>query len=266
MLEIAVFAALAIALHIAAFATAGERGAQSQGAGGETLVSLAGASAQVEQMVAEWETPPDVTESVTEVMPPPPPVADTLPTLTMPEAPLAPRALPQMIPQSPDAVSTPTVDTAPAEPPSQTALTSSQRPQARPVQRRQEQQDARQEQRAAGTGGGAQAGQSGQSAATTVSSGRAAELQAVWGAQIRSRIENRKRRPSGARGGGRVVVALNVSREGQLLSVSIRQSSGVAAFDQAALRAVSRAGRFPAAPAELAAPSYRFALPITFER
>lgn len=266
LIEISAFAGLAIALHIAAFATASPQGSESQGAGGETLVSLAGASAQMAAMVQDWETPPDVEVTVPEVPAPPPPAVDTLPSISTPDAPSAPQLLPPMVPQpEQDMSAMPDIDTQPPEPPRENALTTSPRPTARP-EPQQRAQPPREEQRAAGSGGGSQAGQSTSAAVSTISRGREAELMAQWGARIRPRIERRKRYPSGTRGSGQVVVALRVARGGQLVNVSIRQSSGVAAFDQAALRAVSSAGRFPAAPDELTESSYSFTLQINFSR
>ena len=264
MIEITAFAGMALALHVAAFAVAEPRGSQSAGAAGQTLVSLAGASAQTIAMVEDWDRPPQVEEPEVLDLPMPSQPADTLPSLATPDAPVVPQPLPQMLPQPRNQeTAAPAIDTQPAVPPQRYAPTVSYRPQARPTQQLQ---PARDEQRAAGSGGGNQAGQSTTSAVSTLSSGQIAELQAVWGAQIRSQIESRKRYPTGTRGSGQVVVTLTISNAGQLIAVAIGQSSGVASFDQAALRAVSSAGRFPAAPAELSASNFRFSLPLSFSR
>ena len=97
-------------------------------------------------------------------------------------------------------------------------------------------------------------------------SGQQAKLQNIWGAKIRARIERRQRYPNGASGNGHVVVRLTVARSGQLLSHRIAKSSGNAAFDQAALRAVVRAGRFPSAPKTLDLQQLTFNLPMTFSK
>jgi protein TonB len=47
---------------------------------------------------------------------------------------------------------------------------------------------------------------------------------------------------------GTVTVRLTVTRSGALADLSIAASSGNAALDEAALKAVRAAGRFPAAP------------------
>ncbi|WP_254604365.1 TonB family protein, partial [Leisingera sp. ANG59] len=121
-------------------------------------------------------------------------------------------------------------------------------------------------QRAAGAGGGAEAGQSGGARTATADPGREAKLRNVWGNKIRARIERRKRYPSGARGQAQVILRLTVARDGRLLDHRIAKSSGIAAFDQAALAAVARAGKFPPAPKKLQASQIRLSLPVSFTR
>ncbi|MBT9384939.1 TonB family protein [Pseudooceanicola sp. CBS1P-1] len=119
-------------------------------------------------------------------------------------------------------------------------------------------------QRAAGSGGSAQAGNSSGSVRTGKGK-EEARLEAVWGAKIRGWIERKKRFPGAMRGSsGRVVVRLTVAPDGRLLGASVVRSSGEAAFDQAALSAVQRAGRMPKAPAQLKEASYSFNLPVDF--
>ncbi|KAA2314199.1 TonB family protein [Pseudooceanicola sediminis] len=119
-------------------------------------------------------------------------------------------------------------------------------------------------QRAAGNGGSQQAGTS--NGRVKAGNGKAeARLEAVWGSQIRTRIERRKRFPGGLRGQqGRVVVRITVGRDGNVLGAQVVRSSGIAAFDQAAMAAIQRSGRMPAAPAGLSRPSYAFNLPMDF--
>ncbi len=265
LIETLVFTGAALATHIMVFMQPATDGAQSSGQGGETLVSLVGATAQTRQMVAEWENPPDATETPPEVVQPPDSDVPDLPQIPALAPSVAPIALPTLMtpPQPPQA---PVMQKQPAERPPTAAPSQSQRPQSRPAQTSASAQPAQAEQRAAGSGGGTQSGLSGVSAGSTLAPAQAAELQAIWGADIRARIERRKRFPNGVRGSGQVVVTLTVSRTGQLLAQGIQQSSGNAAFDQAALQAVGRAGRFAPAPAELAQNSYRFMLPISFSR
>ena len=122
-----------------------------------------------------------------------------------------------------------------------------------------------QAQKSAGTGGSAQAGNAGRAQVASRNKAQVAQQMTVWGSQIRSRIERQKRPPRGARGKGRVVVRLTITRDGRVAGASVARSSGQQAFDTAALAAVSRAGRMPSAPAGLTDASYSFNLPIAFE-
>lgn len=121
--------------------------------------------------------------------------------------------------------------------------------------------------RAAGTGGGTVAGDAGTASAATLAPGRAQDLRAQWGATIRARIERRKTYPAAAgRAAGAVTVRLSVTRAGALAGVSVANSSGHAALDQAAVQAVQRAGKFPPAPKGLSEASYSFTLTMKFAR
>lgn len=121
-------------------------------------------------------------------------------------------------------------------------------------------------QRAAGSGGNSAAGQSNRTQAATASTGQQAKAQQVWGAKIRSRIERTKRYPRGTNASGQVSLVISIARGGQLLGVSVRQSSGNARLDEAALDAVRRAGRFSAAPEELPMKSYSFSIAVLLQR
>jgi protein TonB len=57
---------------------------------------------------------------------------------------------------------------------------------------------------------------------------------------------------------------LTIGRDGRLLQSGISRSSGNAALDEAALKAVIRAGRFPAAPQELTEARHVFSLSVSF--
>ncbi|MCB6177205.1 energy transducer TonB [Rhodobacter sp. Har01] len=116
--------------------------------------------------------------------------------------------------------------------------------------------------RAAGTGQGAVSGAAGSAGDPGLTKGKIADLKAAWGAKIRSRVESRKFAVGAA---GTVKVRLTVARTGRLLAVSVVASSGVAALDRAAVKAVKAAGNFPAAPKGLAEDSYSFTLPIRFQ-
>jgi protein TonB len=142
------------------------------------------------------------------------------------------------------------------DPPAQTQPQRAQAPQAA----------ASPAQRAKGDGAGAHAGARQQSSAATLSASQRQTLAAQWGAQVRSKIERRKRYPGGAGGAsGTVRVRLTVGRDGSLRGLALAGSSGHRALDQAALRAVRAARRFPAAPRGLTRPSYTFTLAMRFD-
>ena len=126
---------------------------------------------------------------------------------------------------------------------------------------------AAQGQKAKGSGDGTAAGTGGKSTSSTLTKGQTNSLRATWGGAIRAKIESRKRYPAAAGNArGKVTLRLVVARNGALGGVSVAQSSGNAALDRAAVAAVTRAGRFPAAPKGLDEASYSFSLPITFAR
>jgi protein TonB len=91
-------------------------------------------------------------------------------------------------------------------------------------------------------------------------------LEAEWGGAILARIARAQRYPSGDHGNGTARITLSIGRDGRLQSAGVSESSGIAALDRAALDAVRRAGRFPAAPHGLAEPTYVFRVPMTFRR
>ncbi|UWQ64948.1 TonB family protein (plasmid) [Leisingera caerulea] len=274
--ELTVFAGIAALIHAALFAAAPRSGTQSSGAGGDALVSVQAADATMAEMVEAWQRPPQAMPQLQPDLTRPPavPAAPAVPQFELAQA---PRAAAQIALVRPAPAQTVEVDTAPPPPPEEkpeAAAKPELQPRPKP-KRAPEPQQARQAaetsasragQRAAGSGGGAQAGQAGGSAAATAQAGQRARLQAVWGAKIRARIERRKRYPSGASGSGVAVVRITVSRSGQLLNSRIAKSSGSAVFDQAALQAVARAGKFPSAPKKLSLSQLTFNLPMSFSR
>ncbi|MCD9146261.1 energy transducer TonB [Pseudophaeobacter flagellatus] len=274
--EVTVFAGLAALIHVSLFATAPPSGVQSSGAGGEAMVSLTAASATVAEMVETWERPP------------PPPVTtadlDTPEAPKMPEFELAeaPQVAVQMALPQPGSATVVEVDLSTPPPPPEPEPEPQPEPEPEPKPRpnpaptpppkptqatiSDQTVEYRAAQRAAGSGGGTQTGVSGRSATATISAGRQAKLRALWGAKIRSRIERRKRYPSDGRGNGRVVVQITVAASGALVNVRVVKSSGSAAFDRAALKAVSRAGKFPKMPKQLGGGHSKFSLPISFSK
>lgn len=274
-LEAGVFLAAALGLHLAAFGVVRPTGgASSAGAGGEDLVSLSAASPEILAALADYERPPEIAPAPAPPPEPEPepepepavePVVETAPPAR--QAPSAPRiAAPAPAPEAapnlpPEAEPVPKIRPAPkpAKPKPATA--------PKPAKPAPPPSAPAVAQKAAGAGGGANAGDNGAAEAATLSKAKEQDLRARWGATIRARIEARKRYPAAAgRAQGRVTVALSVARTGALGGVSVARSSGNAALDQAALEAVRRAGRFPAAPAGLARASYDFSLTIQFAR
>jgi protein TonB len=205
-----------------------------------------------------------------------PPV--TAPTLSAPSAQVdaAPRgSAPPMLAQPTRAESAPTTDTAEPPAPGGTELAAAQSP--RPPERPEglappprqaapqpaapsTPQPARV---ASGQGGGATQGSAPAPAPAqpALSAGQRQSLMSHWGAQIMARIERARPRVQGS---GQVTLALQIARDGRLAGLSVARSSGNAELDRAALSAVQRAGRFPAAPAGLSEASYGFSLPIRF--
>lgn len=262
--EFAAFTALALVLHVAAFGltalvepVAADGGA---GAGGEDLTTLAAAPDTFAEMVARFDAPPPLPRSAFRIDPPEMrlPVLDN--ASVPPAAPPKPDPKPEPKPEKPPAEPEP--EPAPKAAPKKKPAPASARPaSAKPASKASAGTAA---QRAAGSGGGGQAGQ-GRAGAASAAQGQ--NTLASWGASIRARIERRKTFPPGAgRAQGNVVVSLTVARSGQLVAVGIAKSSGNPALDQAAVSAVQRAGRFPAAPAPLDKATYSFTLPVSFSR
>lgn len=276
-IEGSVFATLAIGAHVALFASLPEDGSEAGGVGGEYLTSISGAAPTVREMVQDWQRPPETPPLETTELDTPAETS-TPPEMPQTEDAPAPRAEVRLAMVPPQEQEAPQIDTSTAAPPPPPEPEPEPEPAPEPEPEPEPEpapeaakpakvtSAGRAEQRAAGSGGTSQAGQSGQAQTATANAGQLAKLEAVWGAKIRSRVERRKRLPSGAKGTGRPVVALTVSRGGQLVSYGLAQSSGIAAFDEAALRAVAGAGRFPQAPKELTAAQYTFHLPIAFTR
>lgn len=63
---------------------------------------------------------------------------------------------------------------------------------------------------------------------------------------------------------GRTVVAFKLARDGNLMHVSVAQSSGFDILDKAAMKAIREGGPYESIPAELSDDSLSFQLPISF--
>lgn len=281
--EVTLFAGLAALIHVSLFASAPESGVQSSGAGGEAMVSIEAASATVAEMVETWERPPPRPQMENPELEQPltPPDAPQMPEFELADA---PRASVLVALKEPEAAEVVEIDqsTPPPPPPPEPEPEPEPEPKPEPkprpkpapkpvetpptAQTSNQTSPGRAAQRAAGSGGGAQAGAAGGASTATISAGQRAKLQSIWGAKIRSRIERRKRYPSGARGSGRVVLRITVAASGALVNYRVAKSSGIAAFDQAALKAVARAGKFPKAPKGYDAAQLTFNLPMNFAK
>ncbi|OWY17120.1 hypothetical protein B6V73_09770 [Thioclava sp. JM3] len=244
-------------------------GAQSAGDGGDALVSLAPSSPSMAARVEEWERPPEVETEVAATQPEAP-TAPNAPKAPNEPIELAPKvAAPTMTaPSAPDAALPEQADPAPLDTPRPKAKPTPPapkpaQPKAPAKQQGSQPAPAQPKQQAKGQGDRGAAGDRRTAPAATLSAGQIRSLMGSWGGDIRARIERAKQTPSGA-GAGRVIVALNIARDGRLIGASVAQSSGNATLDRAALEAVRRAGRFPAAPQGLGKPSYSFSLPMAF--
>ncbi|KUJ81146.1 energy transducer TonB family protein [Ruegeria profundi] len=304
-IEIAVFVALALSIHVMLFGLRPTGGVEAGGVDGDATISIEGATSAITEMVEQWERPvPQIPQPTNAPFLPDPLESLQPPNLELPEAPRADlkiAALPTLepdelsldIPQPPPPPTEPqfeveeaaTQQPDPLSPPpkrglSELAPESSPRPSERPERRVKKEPEPQPEaaekadqpsagraaQKAAGTGGGAQAGNSGSAQTTTASTGKQKELEAIWGAKIRSRIERAKRYPRGAREPGQVSLTISIGSDGRLLAVNVVRSSGNLELDQAAVAAVRRASRFPAAPRGLAGDSFTFSLSVMLQR
>ncbi|MDU9003571.1 TonB family protein [Sedimentitalea todarodis] len=292
--EFTAFVALALIVHLITLSLrASDTGLAASGEGGEALMSLQASTGSIEDLVEKWEKPPETASPRMPTQPAQPTVErpnialqQTQDARTVPAMPRVPGlALPHSDPlpdteaTAPPPLSVPPVplpekDVAP-EPPKIAAIHPQPRPE-RPKQpvRKAPRQDAKRQskssaanskQSAAGQGGGQQAGPGSRSAIATLSKGQRQTLMSQWGAQVRARIERRKHYPRAARGAsGTVRLHVTVASSGALRGVSIARSSGNAHIDQAGLRAVQSARKFPPAPRGLTISVQTFTLLMNF--
>lgn len=290
--ETAGFFVIAASLHVAAFAAfLPDDGPQKGAAADAPPAQLAAGGAEVQAMVAEWEAPPEIAEPAPAPQPQPEPVAEPAPQQPEPAPePVRTAALPQPMPAQPS-MSQPNLPEPPEAPeieaPSELALSSSTRPDARPerpaprrqpepepdpqprrepqrqvqpAQQPQQRQAAPAPQRA-GQGGASQSSRSGGGGG--VSAAQRQSAMSRWGGQVQSCIARRAQRPRGIRESGTTLLSINIGRDGTIRGIGVARSSGSTALDQAAAQAAQRARRCPAAPSELTDASYAFTLPVT---
>ncbi|MBV1897447.1 MAG: TonB family protein [Rhodobacteraceae bacterium] len=278
LIEILLFAALAVFIHVVLFSTAPAPDSASGGASGTEVVSIAAAAATVAEMVETWQAPPQIQTEQPDFRAPPP-VAAQSPQMPQIELSQAPRVKMQvaLTPQTPP--ENPNIQTAPASPPPPppppkpkppTPEKARQKPpkpapQTKVATKAATTNDGRTKQRAAGTGGQAFAG-SGKSVAGAASKGKQKSLKSAWAARIRRHLERSKRCPRNTPGTGTTVIRITIGHSGKLINYRVARSSGVSAFDQAALRSVSRAGRFPPAPKGLTSQTFGVTVPLKFRK
>ncbi|TCP44142.1 cell envelope integrity protein TolA [Rhodovulum marinum] len=277
LVETLVFGGVALTLHLVAWPADHEAGASSAGGGGADLATLSAASAAVARAVAEWDRPPASAIETPQTLAAPD-MPDTAPPAPMPDLMAAPPRAPALAPAPALADRPPRPEQPPRPPrpavkqPAPDTPRPAPRPDRKPnvprVEPPQRQADpapmsspasaAQVARRAAGEGGSAR-GKADKAQSATLSPARTRSLMAEWGGQIRTRIARAV--PRGA-GTGTAVVRLTVSADGGLVSVAMAKSSGNPRIDALALEAVRRAGRFPAAPAQLGVTRQSFTLPV----
>ena len=284
--EFSGFLGVSVAAHLALWQGVPGGAPMATGAEGGAEVTLAGGDRRLQALVAAWDTPPE-TSAVMAAMEPP---AVDLETATPPESEAPHQALPRPVRPgqpaaplaAPVAPALAEIATVPSEPGRGLAPLASPRPQPRPERqvartvpqpapaakpkRAARPKPAAPGAQAAGNGGRRAAGTTRPAAAPAKGAKKpSASQMARWGGTIRARVEQRKRYPGGATGNGRVRLWLKVTTNGKLAGAGISRSSGNAAFDRAALKAVRRAA-LPRAPKGMAAGAYRFTLTMTFTR
>lgn len=300
--EAVVFVSLATSLHIGVWATSPARdGSQAEGDSAQAAVVVQTASPAMAAVVRQWQRPPQVAPVPAALPMAPadtsaaperptaesglpltalpdrpdgptlaaPPEAETdaparlsLPEVAPPQAPTVPQLPEQTGPQAPpsrdtalaapDAPNAPSLPRADAAPRAATAPATPRPPE--PAPRASTRQNA-----------ATAAGQAAKDETQSTASKARNALQAEWGAAIQRRVHRGMSYPRGATGAGTARVALDVDRSGKLTGLRLVRSSGVDAFDKAALEAVRRARRFAKAPDGLSAASYSFTLSLTFK-
>lgn len=266
LLEPLAWLALAVMVHLLLAAVV----IRPSGETGERATSgpLVMGSDQTAALIAAWEAPPAAAPEPA-AMAPAPELAAPLPKMP------APTPQPRMRPVLSHQLTLP--DAAPRIA-SALLLRQSARPEARParraapVVRRDEPAAPAARQpapKAAPQGNGAPSkasppsGQSGGGQARPANNVNTAALMGEWAAQISGCIGRNARAPAGGgRGGGRVLLNLQIGRNGVIQGVGIAASSGNPALDQAAVDGARRAGRCPAAPRGLDQPGFSFQLPV----
>lgn len=273
VLEAATFLGIATALHVGVWTLgAGPDGATSSGSIGQQQVSIAAATQAQSAMVAQWTRPPDTATKLAR-LPNAPVVAGTL-APRLPQSTLQPPAANRSVAamETPKVASLPEIDTTTPKPPAPMEETrEAVRPKPRPASLTAQPSEAprdvaRQKQTAKGNANHSQQGTKGRSDLNSTAAAATNALRAQWGSAIYAQVRRHMRYPRGTTQSGTAKLALQIASNGKLSDLRLTRSSGNAELDRAALRAVSRAGRFAKAPKGLSGDSHKFSLSLTFSR
>ena len=91
-------------------------------------------------------------------------------------------------------------------------------------------------------------------------------LTADWGRKISAYLELHKKFPAGKTKAASVKLNLVLNRLGNVISVSVVESSGDPAYDEAAIAMVRRSDPVPRPPAGLTEDQFAFALPVNYTK
>ena len=104
----------------------------------------------------------------------------------------------------------------------------------------------------------------------TVDQGTGASLQrarVTWQKELLAHLAKYKRYPGDrSQKGARIVLTLNLDRDGRVLAAKVATSSGDDSFDRAAIAMIERANPLPAPPTLVADQGLLFLLPVTFDQ
>lgn len=268
--EAVVFLALATGAHLGVWAVApGTSGATSAGGSGQDSITLSAATAAQVAMIKTWQRPPDITPAL-QSLSDAPPAPDSAPVLLQQTAPKIPRAaLRRLALPAPQAPELPELNSEPPPPAAKNEGIAEVRPKSRPLREPQTRPAAaseeRKSQRAEGSAQGQQRATDGDSKIASQSTARTNALRAEWGSAIYAQVRRTMRFPRGVDQGGTARLALRIASNGKLTDLRLTRSSGNAALDKAAMRAVSQAGRFARAPEGLPGSVHAFSLSLTFD-
>jgi len=92
------------------------------------------------------------------------------------------------------------------------------------------------------------------------------KLTADWGRKISAYFELHKKYPAGKQKAASVKLAIVFNRLGNVLSVSVSESSGDPAYDEAAISMVRRSDPVPRPPAGLTEDQFSFTLPVNYKK